>query len=115
MILESEISLVTVTTAVLEQVEGIRPVLLAELGSLQQIDPLFAPKLVTENLHAILVVSNLAVLYNDFHLVPLTCRLCVLRLCYNHVVERCRLTDAEGCAQLSIGVTLVVKNLALRA
>ena len=59
-------------------------------------------------------MRNLAVLHDNLHFVPLSGGIRVLRLCDNHVVEACALTDAEGCAELCIGMTLVVEHLTFR-
>ena len=87
MILEAEVSLVAITTAVLQQLECQRPCLLAELAALQKLDPLLAPKLIAQYLHTILEVSHLAVLHLNANLVPLASRIGILWFGNNHVVE----------------------------
>ena len=46
--------------------------------------------------------------------IPFTVRFGILRLCRNHVIERCRLTIAVN-AELSIGVISIVKHLVFRS
>ena len=58
-------------------------------------------------------MGDLAVLHDNLHLVPLACGVSVLRLSDNHVVEACALADAEGSAELCVGMALVVEHLAL--
>ena len=113
MVLHAEVA--GLLAAILHDFVSKGPVLLAELRGLHEVNPRLVCQSVAEHLDTILEVSDLAVLHDNLHLVPLAGRVGVLRLCDNHVVEACALADAEGGAELSIGVTLVVEHLALGA
>ena len=112
MILHSDESLALGAAAVVEEVEGGGPGLLAELAFLQELCPLGRPEVVAEDFDVVLEVLYVAVLHAHAYLIPLSCRLGVLWLGGNHVVEGTGHAVAV-LAELGVGVAFVVQNLAL--
>ena len=113
MILETEITLMILATAIVEKLECERPLLLGELRSLEHLGPLVCPQMILDNIGIILSVNNSTLVNHDLRLVPLTESIGVLRLRRNHVVEGCRLAVAVN-PEKSIRMIRIVKHLILR-
>ena len=101
------------TAAVVEEVEGGGPGLLAELAVLQESCPCGRPEVVAEHLDIVLEVLYVAVFHAHAYLIPLSCRFGVLRFGGNHIVERAG-HAVTVLSELGVGVAFVVEHLTLR-
>ena len=114
MILESDVAFMVLTAAVVQEFEGERPFLLAELAGLEHVGPLLCPQMVLNYVNIILSVNDSALVNHDLALVPFAVRFLVLRFCRNHVIEGSRLSVAVY-TEFRIRMVCIVKNLILRA
>ena len=102
------------TSAVVEEFEGKRPFLLAELACLEHVSPLLCPQMVLDYVCIVLAVYDCALVNHDLALVLLAERFCVLRVGRYHVIEGCGFPVPVD-TEFRIRMVLVVKNLVLRA
>ena len=113
MILQANEALVVGASAVIEEVKGHGPCLLAELAVLKEGSPLGCPKVVAEDFDAVLEMLYMTVLHAYANLIPLSCGLGVLRLGRNHVIKGTSLTVVV-LSEFGIGMAFVVEHLTLR-
>ena len=87
MILDTDVTLVLGSAAIVQEFESDRPGLCAELAVLEHFCPLRSPEVILENVRIILSVNHCALVNHDSCLVPLTEWLLGLRLRRNHIIE----------------------------
>ena len=86
-ILETDVTLVVLTTYVSEELVSYWPLLLRELRVVDHLSPLVSPQVILYYWLIVLIVNNSTLVAKDLNLVPLASRLSVLGLCRDHIIQ----------------------------
>ena len=103
MVLETDVTLVVLATYVEDVLIRLGHVGLGELAVVDLLLPLRGPEVIFNYRLAVLVVNNSTFVNHDLGGIPLTCRLGVLRICRDDVIQRSALAVAVA-TKLSVGV-----------
>lgn len=113
MILETDVAFVVLTTAVVQELECERPLLLRELGGLEHIGPLWSPQMVLNHVDTVLSVYDSSFVNHNLRCVPLAVRFLVLWFSWDHIVKGSGLAVAVD-SEHRVRMVRIVKHLIFR-